>query len=139
MIVYFTIKLIPVLSLFHLPFSRSIMRPVISTLVTASKRVLRYIFILVLLVSIHWGGVRFYAAYCAPPSVIGLLWSFMTAASPVCSGALYVIEKTSGMYSMFSMVVATACIETIVSVYHAIGFSADKRITHPTSHITHST
>jgi hypothetical protein len=92
------------------------------------KRALRYIFMMVLLVSIHWISVRFYATYCAPSTITGFVWSFMTSASPVCTGTLYVMDKTSGMYSMLTMVVATACIESVVSVYHLIGFRQDQKL-----------
>ena len=92
------------------------------------KRALRYIVMMILLVAIHWIFVRFYATYCAPPDIIGFVWSFMTSASPICSGALYVMNKTSGMYSMMRMVVATACIESVISVYHMIGFREDQKL-----------
>jgi hypothetical protein len=100
-----------------------------SVLFSVVKRALRYILMMFLLVAIHWIFVRFYATYCAPPSILGFFWSFMTSASPICSGALYVMNKTSGMYSMMTMVVATACIETVISVYHLVGFREDQKLT----------
>ncbi len=103
------------------PFLRRLslaMSPSFSVISSIFARALRYIFMMVLLVAIHWISVRFYATYCAPSTIAGFVWSFMTSASPICTGALYVMDKTSGMYSMLTMVVATACIESVVSVYH---------------------
>jgi hypothetical protein len=99
-----------------------------SAITSVTKRALRYILMMVLLVAIHWISVRFYATYCAPSTIAGFVWSFMTSASPVCTGTLYVMDKTSGMYSMLTMVVATACIESVVSVYNMIGFRQDQKL-----------
>jgi hypothetical protein len=107
------------------------MSPTLSAISSIFARALRYIFMMVLLVAIHWISVRFYATYCAPSTIAGFVWSFMTSASPICTGALYVMEKTSGMYSMMTMVVATACIESVISVYHMIGFRQDQKLIAP--------
>ena len=107
------------------------MSPSFSAVASVFRGALRYIFMMFLLVAIHWISVRFYANYCAPPDIVGFVWSFMTSASPICTGALYVMEKTSGMYSMMTMVVATACIESVISVYHMIGFRQDQKLIAP--------
>ena len=60
----------------------------------------------VLFVSIHWIATYFYTSYCVVPSLWGYLDSFIRVASPICSFAVVVMERTSEYY-LKSMVTIT--------------------------------
>ena len=62
------------------------------------RKLLGYIGLPFILVSLHWLLVRFYAVVCVPETFAGYLWSFLSTASPICVYVLTLIEKTSSLY-----------------------------------------
>jgi hypothetical protein len=48
----------------------------------------------------HYLAANLYAAICAPLSIKGLLLSFVTTSSPVCTALLGVLNFTSNTYAI---------------------------------------
>jgi len=51
---------------------------------------------------VHYAAANAYAAICTPLSVHGFLISFVTTASPVCSGLLYTVNFSSNNYALLT-------------------------------------
>lgn len=60
---------------------------------------------------VHYVAARAYDYICVPHSLSGLLQSFVTTASPVCSAALQIMQVTQGNYAT----VLTSTVATLVA------------------------
>jgi len=64
-----------------------------------------YILLPIIFASVHWFGVRVYAAYCAPPGFYGLMVSIFNTANPFCSYNLQMLEMTKYFYNQAWVVI----------------------------------
>ena len=55
-----------------------------SAIKSTLNSVLPFLGLTILLASSHWFLIRSYAAYCAPPGVTGLIYTWFSTGSPVC-------------------------------------------------------
>lgn len=46
--------------------------------------ILPYIGVSLLLTILHWSLVQIYATYCAPPGIMGLIYTMFNTGSPIC-------------------------------------------------------
>jgi hypothetical protein len=85
-----------------------------------------YILLPIIFASVHWIGVRVYAAYCAPPGFYGLMVSIFNTANPFCSYNLQMLEITKYFYNQAWVVIGLSSLGILNSFFKKnTGVSAD--------------
>ena len=64
---------------------------------------------------VHYLTANVYASVCAPLSLQGFLFSFLTTASPMCNGLLTIMNFTSDSYSVIVTTSLTIGVTIIAS------------------------
>jgi len=64
-----------------------------------------------LLLSTHWALVRVYAVYCAPPGLVGLVYTWVRAGSPLCQTVNHV---QVGLANNFVAVLSASAVPAIL-------------------------
>ena len=69
--------------------------------------------ILLLFLLMHWCATFLYTTFCVQTSLVGLMYSFFTASSPVCRTILEIQYRTIGFYDAMFLFIASAIVEIL--------------------------
>lgn len=60
----------------------------------------------------HWMATILYTTFCVQTSLVGLLYSFFTASSPMCRTILEMQYRTVGFYDAMFLFISTVLVQT---------------------------
>lgn len=78
---------------------------------------IKYILFPIFIISVHWLAVRFYSTHCVPDNLMGYITTYLTAANPVCSYVVKIIDKTSSIYTCVFLTMSMWTINAFVMCF----------------------